>query len=108
MADSNYARMRVGSSSIAVESSFPRVHPRPSPISCSAGTRAKRCRGVAARYRDRAYECLSRARVARSNGDLKLAAGYLSEVQAWTEFASSWVARAVAVEEQEPEDESHE
>lgn len=116
MANFNYARTRAGSSPASGDgSSAPPslaahrrsvnpLHsvggsPAAESVPCSSESRARRCRRIASGYRDKAYECLSRARKARADGNLALMSGFLSEAQAWIEFAATWVERAVEAEE---------
>ena len=48
---------------------------------------------VIAIYRARAQECLERARVARNEGLVAAAHGYLDEAETWIQFADAWVRR---------------
>jgi hypothetical protein len=41
-------------------------------------------------YRARACECLERARIARDEGFVAAAHGYIDEAETWTRFADAW------------------
>jgi hypothetical protein len=45
---------------------------------------------VIAIYRARACECLERARLARDEGFIAAALGYLDEAETWKQFADDW------------------
>jgi len=46
-------------------------------------------RRIAGRHRDRAYECLRKAREARDRGNIAAARGYLDEARTWARFATA-------------------
>lgn len=48
---------------------------------------------VIAIYRARAAECLERARLARNDGLVAAAHGYLDEAETWMRFADAWALR---------------
>jgi hypothetical protein len=48
---------------------------------------------VIAIYRARAQECLERARLARNDGLVAAAHGFLDEAETWTRFADAWARR---------------
>jgi hypothetical protein len=48
---------------------------------------------VIAIYRARAQECLGRARLARNDGLVAAAVGYLDEAETWARFADAWELR---------------
>jgi hypothetical protein len=48
---------------------------------------------VIAIYRARAQECRERARLARNEGLVAAAHGYLDEAETWTLFADAWALR---------------
>ena len=50
-------------------------------------------RQIAGRHRDRAYECLRRARKARAGGDILAARGYVEEARTWARFANACLNR---------------
>ena len=50
---------------------------------------------VIAIYRARAQECLERARLARNDGLVAAAHGYLDEAETWVRFADAWALRAL-------------
>ncbi len=49
---------------------------------------------VIAIYRARACECLERARLARDEGFVAAALGYLDEAETWKQFADAWASRS--------------
>ncbi len=49
---------------------------------------------VIAIYRARACECFERARLARDDGFVAAALGYLDEAETWRQFADAWTRRA--------------
>ena len=51
---------------------------------------------IIAIYRARACECLERARLARDEGFVAAAHGYLDEAETWTRFADAWALPALA------------
>jgi hypothetical protein len=51
-------------------------------------------RRIAGRHRDRAYECLRKARQARDCGNIPDAHGYLKEAQTWARFANACLSRS--------------
>ena len=51
---------------------------------------------VIAIYRTRAQECLERARLARNEGLVAAALGYLDEAETWMRFADAWERRTTS------------
>jgi hypothetical protein len=56
---------------------------------CQIKADADRLRIVAI-YRARACECLERARLARDEGFVAAALGYIDEAETWRQFANQW------------------
>ena len=53
-------------------------------------------------YRARACECIERARLARDEGFIGAAHGYIDEAETWKQFADAWAAGRVPEDGQTP------
>jgi hypothetical protein len=52
---------------------------------------------IVAIYRARACECLERARLARDEGFVAAALGYIDEAETWRQFAEQWARSSTAM-----------
>ena len=54
---------------------------------------AQHRRQIAGRHRDRAYECLRKARQARTCGNIMAVRGFIEEARTWARFATACLNR---------------